>query len=129
MQNLADISMFESIQNKAHQSMGFASLFVFNATFKVIDKKKADTNKQNIEKRKPVFIEEEKFLIKTKPEFQKKKREIEKLEKAGQFPRSLIVDYSNLRIKRIGCRSNLRHWIKEFKEWGIIATSTELDDD
>jgi hypothetical protein len=127
---LADISTFENLQNQTNQSMGFSSqMSVFNATFIIEDKKKAKANKEKIEKRKPTFIEEEQFLIKTKSEFEKKKAEFDKLEKAGGMPHRVVVDYNNLRTKRIGSRSNLRHGIKEFKEWGIIATSTELNND
>jgi hypothetical protein len=58
---IANISLFENLQSEAHQSMGFSSLSVFNATFKVEDKKKAEANKQNIEDWKKKFIEAESF--------------------------------------------------------------------
>jgi hypothetical protein len=126
---IANISVFENLQNEAHQSMGFSSLSVFNATFTVEDKKKAKENKHNIEKLKVLFIEEEQFLIKTKPEIKKKKEAFEKSEKAGNTPRRLAVDYNELRTKRITSRANLKHGIKKFSEYGIVATSTELNDD
>jgi hypothetical protein len=82
--NLADISMFENIQTKAHQSMGFSSLSVFNATFIVKDKKKAEYNKINVENWKKKFIEEERNLLRLNKEVKQKNVEIEKLKKAGK---------------------------------------------
>jgi hypothetical protein len=129
MNSIADISVFENIQNQANMLMNISSLSVFNATFRIEDQKKAKENKQKIEARKSVFIEEEKFLIRTKLEYKKKKVEFEKLKKEGQTPRKLMVDLADLRTKRIGSRANLQHGIKEFRKWGIIATSTELNED
>jgi hypothetical protein len=137
---IADISLFENLQNEAHQSMGFSSLSVFNATFKVVDKKKVKENADKIEKRKQDFDREEKFLIRTKPELQKKKVEFEKLQKLqqaitqkkqdiDQMYRRVDVALNQLRVKRITSRSNITHGIKELAGWGVEVTSTELEDD
>ncbi|MDR2116053.1 MAG: hypothetical protein LBP87_06705 [Planctomycetaceae bacterium] len=128
--NLANISIFENLQNQANRSMGFDSaMSVFNATFRVEDKKKAEANKQNVEDWKKKFIEDEQYLIKTKAEFKKKKAEFEKLEKVGQVPRKIMFDYTDIRTKRIYCRNRLEYAIREFGKWGIKVTSTELNDD
>ncbi|MDR2117008.1 MAG: hypothetical protein LBP87_11580 [Planctomycetaceae bacterium] len=121
--NLANISTFENIQNQANKSMSISSsLSVFNATFRVEDKKKAKEFARQIERWKENFIEEEQYLIRTKPE-------LEQLKKAAPSARKYLVDYNNLRVKRIGSRGNLTQAIKDFKRWGITATSTELQDD
>jgi hypothetical protein len=131
--NIADISKFETIQREAHHLMGFSSLSVFNATFKVVDKKKAKEYAYQIEQRKQDFDREEKFLTETKSDFQKKKAEFEKLKKAGQTNSQSYIKTGNvlgmLRTKRITSRNNLQHGIEELKKWGIDATSTELGDD
>jgi hypothetical protein len=114
LDNLADISVFENLQSEAPQLMGFSSLSVFNATFRIEDQKKAEEHKRNVENWKKKFIEDEQYLKRTKPELKKKK--------AGH-------SYDRLRMDRILCRNRLEHAIREFKKWGIIATSTELKDD
>jgi uncharacterized protein YxeA len=132
-QNFTDISVFENLQNEAHQSMGFSSLSVFNATFMVEDKKKAEENKQKAEKWKQSFMDDEQFLIKTKDEYQKKKEKFEKLEKAGQVERQAYIKAGNelgvLRVRRVTCRRNLIHGVKKLKDIGIIAISMELKED
>ena len=117
--NLADIST--------------SSLSVFNATFKVVDKKRAKENKYAVEKWQQNFIDDEQFLIKTKDDYKKKKAAFERLEKSGQTTGQEYVKAGNglgvLRVRRITCRSNLKHVIKELAGWGIVVTSTELDND
>ena len=139
-QNIADISTFECLQNEAHQSMGFSSLSVFNATFKVVDQKKAKENEDKIKERKPDFDREEKFLKETKSEFQKKKAEFEKLQKLqqaitrkkqeiDQLHHKARTVFAQLRTKRITSRSNISKGITELAGWGVAVTSTELDED
>jgi hypothetical protein len=122
---IADISIFESIQGKAHQMMGFSSLSVFNATFTIEDKKKAKERARDIERRKLDFAREEKFLSDTDSQYKK----LKDLEKSGKASRRDITDLADLRGKRIGSRSNIEHGIKELKGWGVIVTSTKLNDD
>jgi hypothetical protein len=101
-----------------------SSMSVFNATFTVEDHKKAKENADKIEKRKQDFDREEKFLKETKPKLKK----LQDLEKSGKVEHRDIVDLSNLCTKRTTSRSNLRGGIKELKKWGVVVTSTELDD-
>jgi DNA-binding transcriptional regulator GbsR (MarR family) len=124
--NLADISVFESIQNKAHRMMDFSSsLSVFNATFKIVDKKKVDENVDRIERQKLDFEKGERFLKETKPKLKK----LKDLELSGKAQYRDIYDLAEIQIKRIISRSNLKHVIKELAGWGIVVTSTELDND
>jgi acyl-CoA reductase-like NAD-dependent aldehyde dehydrogenase len=138
--NLVDIITFESLRSDQQTKTGMSSVLVSNAIFVVEDKKKAEANKQEIEWQKQRFIEEEQFLMRTKSELEKKKTEFEKLEKLQQAinqkqqtidkaRRKAVLALSLLYQKRVHSRSNLCHRIKEFKECGIVATSTELNDD
>jgi Fe-S cluster assembly scaffold protein SufB len=131
---LADISALENLQNQANRSMGFSSqMSVFNATFIVEDKKKAEANKQKIDMWKQDFDRNEKFLIQTKDDIKKKKELFEKLEKEGQTVGQPFLKARNefgvLRSMRAVHRNQLVHGIEKLKKVGIIATSTELDGD
>jgi hypothetical protein len=127
--NLADISMFESLQSDQHNRIGISSMSVFNAAFTVEDKKKAEANKQNVENWKQKFIDAEQYLIRTKPVLAEKKAKVEQLEKAGQDTHVASSSYTRLHSDRNSYRILLRHAIKTFKEWGVKVTSTELGDD
>jgi predicted nucleic acid-binding Zn-ribbon protein len=146
--NFADISVFENLQNETHRRMGISSLSVFNATFKVIDKKKVEANKQNVENWKKLFIETEKDLIKTKIELEQKRKDSEKekialrkkekeFEKIKKEKELLQQNYNSanrrfeeLKSKRSSNRVNMRHAIKTFVDWGIhAATIVDLDKD
>jgi hypothetical protein len=127
--NLADISMFESLQSDQHNRIGMCSMSVFNATFTVEDKKKAEVNKRNVENWKQKFIDAEQYLIRTKPVLAEKKAKVEQLEKAGQDFNAAEISHTRLHNDRVMCRNQLKHAIGEFKKWGVKVTSTELDDD
>jgi hypothetical protein len=131
--NLADISTFESLQADQHAQIGMSQMSIFNATFTVEDKKKAEENKRNVENWKHKFDESEQYLIRTKPVLAQKKAEVEKLKRAGQTKGQdfHIAETSHKRLltDRNLCRSQLKSAIKTFKEWGIKVTSTELKDD
>jgi hypothetical protein len=146
LNNIADISKFETIQREAHQSMGFSSLSVFNATFKVIDEKKAEANKRNIDNWTNKFIAAEKFLTQTTSEVEQKQKEFEKKEAAfkkkegaGYYKEhkkemdATFQEYrkadsalAEIKDKRTDNFSNMNYAIKEFKKWGVVAT-TDVD--
>jgi flagellar biosynthesis chaperone FliJ len=56
--NIADISVFENIQNEAHQSMGFSSLSVFNETNDVAKIHKATNAFIESAQQLPIIVEE-----------------------------------------------------------------------
>jgi muramoyltetrapeptide carboxypeptidase LdcA involved in peptidoglycan recycling len=110
--------------------MGFLSqISVFNATFTIEDKKKAEVNKQNVENWKQNFVKDEQYLIRTKPVLAEKKARVEQLKKAGQDFSVAETSYKRLYTDRVLCRNQLKSAIKTFKEWGIKVESTELKDD
>jgi hypothetical protein len=141
--NFADISQFEFLQSEQHKRTNMGSMSVFNATFKIEDKKKAEANKRDIESWKKKFIEAEEFLKRTKSEPMQKKKDFEKkealfkkkenalyyethkkeMDTTFQEYRKAMVAFAKIKDDRSFNRSAIYHAIKEFKKWGVTATT------
>ena len=130
--NVADISIFESLQANANAQMGMPSgMAVFNATYREIDQKKmqAGNSKQQIKQAKEGVESAEKFLKETRAELKFRERVLANLSSnatVGERKRAQeAVD--KLKGDRLNNRILLADWIKRLLECGIQATSVETN--
>jgi len=109
--NIADISVFAGLQNRANAEMGYQSVMsVFNATFAITDAKtyaswmESDFNKRVIEKYKKQVVDGEKELTQAKNKYDAMDKDVsEGKRKPNDANYALQQNMVN------ACETNLRH--------------------
>jgi hypothetical protein len=135
---MADISAFEGLQNQANEAMGDP---VFNAEFKVVDKKKFESGdlKHRAESFKREFIEAEQKLVQLRKIYKQKKEQLAKVEKEYKAAnpaknKSLEREYNSAKNWESKYHDDvahslnyLRQGVQRLADCGVQATSRELD--